>query len=66
MIWEDFKRIFIEKFCSKSEVKQLEEEFLRLEQGRMTVREYTTNFIQKARIAKHQVSTEERKIESYI
>ncbi|KAJ9536200.1 hypothetical protein OSB04_un000625 [Centaurea solstitialis] len=66
MSWEDFRGIFIEKFCPKSEVKQLEEEFLRLEQGKMTVREYTTSFIQKARFAEHQVSTEERKIESYI
>ena len=47
MTWEEFKVLFNEKFCPRSAVKQLEEEFLRLEQGTMTVREYTTSFMRK-------------------
>nr|KAJ0219575.1 hypothetical protein LSAT_V11C300131780 [Lactuca sativa] len=44
----------------------LEEEFLRLEQGNMTVREYTTKFTEKARFVEFYVSTEERRVERYI
>ena len=58
--------MFNEKFCLRSAVKELEEEFLRLDQGTMTVREYTTNFTEKARFAEHYVSTEERQVERYI
>nr|KAJ0193770.1 hypothetical protein LSAT_V11C800429260 [Lactuca sativa] len=47
-------------------VKQLEEEFLRLEQGNMTVREYTTKFTEKARFAEFYISTEERRVARYI
>lgn len=66
MTWEEFKVLFNKKFCPRSAVKQLEEEFLRLEQGTMTVREYTTSFTEKARFAEHYVSTEERRAERYI
>nr|KAJ0207852.1 hypothetical protein LSAT_V11C500228720 [Lactuca sativa] len=51
MSWDEFLRIFKEKFCPRTTVKQLEEEFFRLEQGNMTVREYTTKFMEKARTA---------------
>ncbi|KAL7586867.1 hypothetical protein Lser_V15G40227 [Lactuca serriola] len=47
-------------------VKELEEEFLRLEQGNMTVREYTTMFTENARFAEFYVSIEERRVERYI
>nr|KAJ0192365.1 hypothetical protein LSAT_V11C800454700 [Lactuca sativa] len=66
MSWDEFLRIFKEKFCPRTAVKQLEEEFLRLEQGNMTVREYTTKFTEKARFAEFYVSTEERRVERYI
>ncbi|KAI3672993.1 hypothetical protein L6452_39099 [Arctium lappa] len=66
MTWEEFKVLFNEKFCPRIAVKQLEEEFLRLEQGTMTVREYTTSFTEKARFAEYYVSTEERRAERYI
>ncbi|XP_024962567.1 uncharacterized protein LOC112502789 [Cynara cardunculus var. scolymus] len=64
--WGEFKVLFNEKFCPRTAIKQLEEEFLRLEQGIMTVREYTTSFTEKARFAEHYVSTEERRVERYI
>ncbi|KAL4571485.1 hypothetical protein LXL04_018245 [Taraxacum kok-saghyz] len=66
MTWDEFTKIFKEKFCPRTAVKQLEEEFLKLEQRNMTVREYTTRFIEKARFAKFYVSTEEMRVERYI
>ncbi|KAI3748391.1 hypothetical protein L6452_11427 [Arctium lappa] len=66
MTWEEFKVLFNDKFCPRIAVKQLEEEFLRLEQGTMTVREYTTSFTEKARFVEYYVSTEERRAERYI
>ncbi|XP_024969783.1 uncharacterized protein LOC112509157 [Cynara cardunculus var. scolymus] len=66
MTWGEFKVLFNEKFCPRTAIKRLEEEFLRLEQGIMTVREYTTSFTEKARFSKHYVSTEERRVERYI
>ncbi|KAI3770483.1 hypothetical protein L6452_01617 [Arctium lappa] len=66
MTWEEFKVLFNEKFCPRIAVKQLEEEFLRLEQRTMTVREYTTSFTENVRFAEYYVSTEERRAERYI
>ncbi|XP_024979023.1 uncharacterized protein LOC112516236 [Cynara cardunculus var. scolymus] len=51
MSWDEFK---------------LEEEFLRSEQGSLTVKEYTTNFTEKARFSEHYVSTEERRVQRFI
>lgn len=48
------------------EIKQLEEEFLRLEQGNMTMREYTTKFTEKDSFVNCYVSIEERRVERYI
>ncbi|PWA53438.1 hypothetical protein CTI12_AA444120 [Artemisia annua] len=45
---------------------KLEEEFLKLQQNDMTVSKYTTKFNEKARFAKYQVATEERRIKRYI
>ncbi|GKB07212.1 putative reverse transcriptase domain-containing protein [Tanacetum coccineum] len=66
MTWEEFKEIIINKFCPEGELKQLEHEFLNLEQEDMSMREYTTHFNKKARFTKHHVQTEERRINSYI
>ena len=44
----------------------MEEDFLKLEQGNKTVREYTEKFIEYSRFADHYVSTESRKIERFI
>ncbi|KAI3510608.1 hypothetical protein L1887_17735 [Cichorium endivia] len=66
MSWEEFKKIFREKFCPRNYMRQLEEEFLRLEQGTLTVAEYTTRFTERARFAEHYVATEERRVERFI
>ena len=39
MSWDECARIFREMFCPRTTIKQLEEEFLRMEQGNVTVRE---------------------------
>lgn len=41
MSWDKFTRIFKQMFFPQMPIKHFEEEFLRLEQGDMTVREYT-------------------------
>ncbi|XP_023756602.1 uncharacterized protein LOC111905162 [Lactuca sativa] len=66
MSLDEFLIIFKEMFCPRTTVKQLEEEFLRLEQGNMTVREYTTKFMEKSRFSEFYVSIEERRVERYI
>ena len=42
MSWDEFARIVREMFCPRTAIKKLEEEFLRLEQGNVTVRYYTS------------------------
>ena len=64
--WEHFTKRFKAQFYTTTAVKRLEEEFLKLEQVDLTVKAYTSLFIEKARFAECYVPTEERRIESYI
>lgn len=57
MSWDEFVNVFKEQFCPKTAVQLLEEEFVRLEQGNMTVQEYTSKFLEKSRFAELYVST---------
>lgn len=66
MTWETFVGKFKAEFCPLAAIKKLEEEFLNLEQKEMTVREYTSKFIEKSRFAELYVPTEERRVERYI
>ncbi|KAI3718848.1 hypothetical protein L6452_19733 [Arctium lappa] len=66
MAWETFVARFKAYFFPLATVKRLEEEFLGLEQGKMTVREYTSKFLEKDRFTKLYMPTEERRIERYI
>ncbi|KAJ9564382.1 hypothetical protein OSB04_000348 [Centaurea solstitialis] len=66
MTWEEFTKEFKDQFCPPASLRQLEEEFMKLEQGNMTVRDYTAKFIEKSQFAEHQISTESRKIERYV
>ncbi|KAI3702719.1 hypothetical protein L6452_28470 [Arctium lappa] len=66
MAWETFSARFKQQFCPLAAGKKLEEEFLNLEQGEMTVREYTTKFLEKARFAEIYVPNEERRIDRYL
>ncbi|GJU41860.1 zinc finger, CCHC-type, retrotransposon gag domain protein [Tanacetum coccineum] len=66
MTWEDFEDLEMENYCPQELMDKLEEEFLKLQQNDMTVPKYTVKFNEKARFAKYQVATEERKIKQYI
>ncbi|KAI3775825.1 hypothetical protein L1987_45579 [Smallanthus sonchifolius] len=50
MTWEELKRLLIEEFCPDNEMDKLERDFLKLEVGGMTHREYTTKFNRMARL----------------
>ncbi|KAI3708785.1 hypothetical protein L2E82_38236 [Cichorium intybus] len=63
---EQFKNKFNEEYCSEVAIKQLEDEFLHLEQGSRSVQEYTLSFLEKARFAEHHIYTEKRKIDKYV
>ncbi|KAJ9544987.1 hypothetical protein OSB04_024694 [Centaurea solstitialis] len=54
------------QFCPLAATKKMEEEFLQLKQGSLSVQEYTTRFIKKSRFTEIYVPTEERRVERYI
>ncbi|KAJ9561778.1 hypothetical protein OSB04_006938 [Centaurea solstitialis] len=64
--WESFVVKFKSQFCPLAATKKMEQEFLQLKQGMMSVQEYTTRFIEKSRFAEVYVPTEERGVERYI
>ncbi|KAJ9556411.1 hypothetical protein OSB04_011025 [Centaurea solstitialis] len=66
MSWKSFVAKFRSQFCPLAATKKMEEEFLQLKQGVMSVQEYTTRFIEKSRFAEVYVPTEERLVERYI
>ena len=66
LTWDQFKVKFCEEFCSDTSVRQLEDEFMHLEQHSKSVQEYTVEFLEKARFAQHHVNTEARKIDRYL
>ncbi|XP_024964552.1 uncharacterized protein LOC112504823 [Cynara cardunculus var. scolymus] len=66
LYWAEFVNIFKEQFCPKTAVRQMEEDFLKLEQNFGSVREYTEKFIEYSRFAEHYIKTEARKVERYI
>ncbi|KAI3813927.1 hypothetical protein L1987_18662 [Smallanthus sonchifolius] len=66
MRWNDLKALVISKFCPKNEVHKVEREFLTLQAGLMTHRQYTSKYNELARLVPHLVTTEERRIHYYI
>ncbi|XP_024976205.1 uncharacterized protein LOC112514104 [Cynara cardunculus var. scolymus] len=64
--WAEFVNRLKDQFCPKMVVRQMEEDFMKLEQGNGTVREYTKKFIEYSRFAEHYISSESRKVERYI
>ncbi|KAJ9545162.1 hypothetical protein OSB04_024869 [Centaurea solstitialis] len=66
MPWKSFEAKFRSQFCPLAATKKMEEEFLQLRQGSLSVQEYTTRFIEKSRFAEVYVPTEERRVERYI
>ncbi|KAJ9552502.1 hypothetical protein OSB04_016547 [Centaurea solstitialis] len=57
LTWEKMKSLMMDKYCTQSEVKKLESEFLQLEQGSSSVQEYVNEFLEKARFATYQMAT---------
>ncbi|KAJ9546504.1 hypothetical protein OSB04_019047 [Centaurea solstitialis] len=66
MSWKSFVAKFRSQYCPLAATKKMEEEFLQLKQGVMSVQEYTTRFIEMSRFAEVYVPTEERRVERYI
>ncbi|KAI3776781.1 hypothetical protein L1987_46571 [Smallanthus sonchifolius] len=66
MRWNDLKALVTEKFCPKKEVHKVEREFLTLQAGLMTHRQYTSKYIELACLVPHLVTTEERRIHYYV
>lgn len=64
--WEEFKKIFIEKYFSETTQDRVREEFSRLEQERDYVADYAQKFISLARFAPNLVATESRKVKRFI
>ena len=66
MSWATFKVLFMEKFSSRIEIQRLEEEFLKLSQENLTVQEYATKFIERARFVRRYAATEEDKVSMFV
>ncbi|XP_024986551.1 uncharacterized protein LOC112521790 [Cynara cardunculus var. scolymus] len=64
--WAEFVNKFKEQFLTKAVVRQMEEDFLKLEQGTKTVQEYTEKFIEYSQFIEHYISSESRNVERYI
>ena len=56
--WEDFVRLFKAKYIPEHVQDKMEQEFLSLTQGSMTVLEYEARFTELARYAPHIVAYE--------
>ncbi|KAD4385844.1 hypothetical protein E3N88_26013 [Mikania micrantha] len=50
MKWDELKRLVIEQFCPTNEIDKIERDFVKLEAGNMTHREYTTKFNEMDRL----------------
>ncbi|KAJ9561478.1 hypothetical protein OSB04_006638 [Centaurea solstitialis] len=66
MSWKSFVAKFRSQFCPLAATKKMEEEFLQLKQGSLSVQEYTTRFIEKSRFAEVYVPNEGRRVKRYI
>ena len=64
--WEKMKKLLMNKYYTKSEVKKLELELLRLEKGSVTIQEYFNDFLEKSRFASYQVATAQRKLDRFM
>uniref|UniRef100_A0A2N9F3X1 Retrotransposon gag domain-containing protein n=1 Tax=Fagus sylvatica TaxID=28930 RepID=A0A2N9F3X1_FAGSY len=63
--WETFKAAFYEKYFPKSVRFQKENEFIKLQQGSMTVSQYEAEFAKLAKFAPALVADKENKVLSF-
>ncbi|KAJ9544040.1 hypothetical protein OSB04_023747 [Centaurea solstitialis] len=66
LTWEDFKKLLIEEYCSKSETQKWEAEFWNHTMVGMEVDKYTERFHELAKLVPHMVTPEEKRIDRYI
>ncbi|XP_024963727.1 uncharacterized protein LOC112503994 [Cynara cardunculus var. scolymus] len=66
MLWEEFVEKYIIQYCPEPVARKLEDDFLRLEQGNMSVRQYTEIFMEQFRFAEAYFATKSNKVRKYI
>lgn len=66
MLWDQFKALIYKNFSPKNLIRRLEDEFINLKQGNMSIQRYMADFLMLSRFASVHVSTEERKITRFI
>jgi hypothetical protein len=64
--WESFKTRFNKQYCPADLQRRLEKEFLDLNQGKMSVVDYETEFNHKAQFATRFLTTEQERIDHFI
>ncbi|XP_022030567.2 uncharacterized protein LOC110931483, partial [Helianthus annuus] len=64
--WKEFSELFTNYFCPPSEIDRIEKEFLHLELGNKTYREYVTKFNEMSRIVSYLVKPEENRIRRFL
>ncbi|MQL74575.1 hypothetical protein Taro_006945, partial [Colocasia esculenta] len=64
--WDEFVRLFRAKFVPEHIQDKMEQEFLSLTQGSMTVLEYEARFVELSKYAPHIVADERRKAKKFV
>ncbi|MQL92956.1 hypothetical protein Taro_025592 [Colocasia esculenta] len=64
--WAEFIRLFKAKYISKHVQDRMEQEFLTLTQGSMSVLEYEARFAELSKYAPHIMADERRKVKKFI
>ncbi|XP_010556023.1 PREDICTED: uncharacterized protein LOC104825399 [Tarenaya hassleriana] len=64
--WEEFKEDFERKYYRRQNQERRFSEFLNLQQGNMTVREYEAEFVRMLKYSAHLVSLESQKITKFV
>ena len=65
LTWERLKKKMNEQYYPRDVQRAKELEFSNLEQGKMTVTEYSAKFTELSRFGRHLVDTEQRKVDRF-
>ncbi|KAI3704253.1 hypothetical protein L1987_74469 [Smallanthus sonchifolius] len=66
LTWDEFKKMLIEEYCPRNEIKKIEVEFWNLEMEGAEILVYTTRFQDLSCLVPHLVTPESKRIERYI
>ncbi|KAL4592757.1 hypothetical protein LXL04_005761 [Taraxacum kok-saghyz] len=66
MTWETFNKKVKERYCSAGAMHRVEQEFLALQKGSMTIPKYNTTFNEKLQFARVYCPTEEKLVSHYV